>query len=66
MSEGAITTQKLDQLGCEVINHPSSSDLAPSDFYLFAKLKMDLKGTKFANNDAVIDAINTWLQDKDK
>ena len=57
--------EKLDQLEYEVTDHPSYSlDLAPSDFYLFPKLKIDLKGTHFANNDAVINAVTHGFRTK--
>jgi hypothetical protein len=31
--------------------------LAPSDFYLFGRLKSDLQGMQFAGNDAVIQTV---------
>lgn len=40
---------------------PYSPDLAPSDFYLFPKLKKFLKGKKFSNDTEVMDAAENWL-----
>lgn len=37
-----------------VLEHPPySPDLAPGDFYLFPKIKSDLKGTIFDSKDAI-------------
>lgn len=41
-------------------------NLSSSDFYLFPKLKIDLKETHFACNDVLNDVVNTSLQDKDE
>jgi hypothetical protein len=43
-------------------NPPYSPDLAPSDFYLFRRLKSDLKGMRFADNDAVIQTVLEWIR----
>jgi hypothetical protein len=34
-----------------------SPDLAPSDFYLFGRLKSDLQGRQFADNNAIIQTV---------
>jgi hypothetical protein len=39
--------------------------LAPSDFYLFGKLKSDLKGMRFAD-DAVIQTVREWIRRQPK
>jgi len=42
--------------------HPAySSDLAPSDYYLFPGLKKQLKGHHFLSDVEVIAAVETWL-----
>jgi histone-lysine N-methyltransferase SETMAR len=42
--------------GFEILPHtPYSPDLAPSDFYLFPKLKTKLCGRRFGSNESVID-----------
>jgi histone-lysine N-methyltransferase SETMAR len=39
---------------------PYSPDLAPSDFYLFGRLKSDLQGMRFAD-DAVIQTVRAGV-----
>ncbi len=40
---------------------PYSPDLAPSDFHVFRKMKMDLKGKRFSSDDDVKAAVMAWL-----
>ena len=55
------------ECGFEVLPHPPySPDLAPSDFYLFPKLKTNLRGRNFGSNEGVIDAVNEYLGDQDE
>ena len=50
------------ECGFEVLPHPPySPDLAPSDFYLFPKLKTNLRSRNFGSNEGVIDAVNEYL-----
>ena len=43
-----MTSQKLLQLGWEVLTHPPySPDIAPSDFHLFWSLQNSLSGKNF-------------------
>jgi histone-lysine N-methyltransferase SETMAR len=61
-----IALQKLHEIGFELIDHPPySPDLAPSDYYLFPKLKKHLKGAKFSTNNEVICAVENWFADQD-
>ena len=39
-------------------------ELAPSDFYLFPKLKEFMKGHKVSNDEDVICTTNGWLEDQ--
>ena len=49
----------------ETLPHPSySPDLAPSDFYLFPKLKNYLKGKRFADDDEVQEDVRRWFRGK--
>jgi len=41
-----------------------SPDLAPSDYYLFSKLKKDLRGRKFDDDEEVKSAVMDNLQIK--
>ncbi|KFD62063.1 hypothetical protein M514_25782 [Trichuris suis] len=51
----------LREFRWEVIPHPPySPDLAPSDFFLFPKLKKHLKGTLFESMDDAKCAVSTW------
>ena len=52
--------------GFELLQYPAYFlDLAPSDFYLFPKLKSHLHGRLFRNNDDVIHAAEEYLGDQD-
>ena len=73
-SQVAMTT--TTECGFEVLPHPPySPDMAPSDFYLFPKLKSNLRGTQFGSNEGVIAArsnegviaaMNEYLEDQEK
>ena len=50
----------------EILPHPPySSDMAPSDFCLFQKLKSHLRGTQYGSNESVIEAVNKYLEDQE-
>jgi hypothetical protein len=36
--------------------------LAPGDFYLFGRLKSDLQGMRFADNDAINQTVWEWIR----
>ena len=56
------TATLLQQFGWKIITHsPYGSDLAPSDFHLFSKLKEHLSGVCFNNDDEVKDAVQLFL-----
>ena len=55
------------ECGFEVFPHPPySPNMSPSDFYLFPKLKSNLRGTQFGSNEGVIAAVNEYLEDQKK
>ena len=55
------------ECGFEVFPHPPySPNMVPSDFYLFPKLKSNLRGTQFGSNEGVIAAVNEYLEDQEK
>ncbi len=59
----AKTMETLRKLKWNLLTHPPySPDLAPSDFYLFGRLKSDLQGMRFADNDAVIQTVREWIR----
>lgn len=47
----------------ELPHPPYSTDLAPSDYYLFSKLKSGLRGRKFSNDNEVIAAVEEHFAD---
>ena len=62
-----IAMRKIHEIGFELVDHPPySPDLAPSDYYLFPKLKKHLKGKRFSTNDEAIRAAEEWFADQDK
>ena len=57
------TMETLRKLKWNLLTHPPCSpDLAPSDFYLFGRLKSDLQGMRFADNDTVIQTVREWIR----
>ena len=55
------------ECGFEVLpNPPYSPDMASSDFYLFPKLKSNLRGTQFGSNEGAKAAVNEYLEDQEK
>jgi len=53
----------LRALKFEVLKHPPySPDLAPSDFHLFGPMKENLQGQKFADDNEVMEAVQSWLK----
>lgn len=60
------TRECLTKFGWTVLPHPPySPDLAPSDFHLFGPLKEGLRGRRFADNNAVMDAVKSWTTSAD-
>jgi histone-lysine N-methyltransferase SETMAR len=56
--KSGLAMGKLRDLHYELLEHPPCSpDLAPSDFYLFPKLKLFLAGEHFSSNQEVIAAV---------
>ena len=61
------TMAKLHELHCKLIPHPGySPDLPPSDYWLFADLKIMLQGKRFGSNEEVIweTGVNFGAKDK--
>lgn len=60
--KGAVAMGKLRDLGYELLGHPPySPDLAPSDFYLFPKLKTFLSGKRFSSNEDIVTAVDAYF-----
>ena len=60
------TPTALDRLGLRTLPHPPySPDLAPSDFFLFPKLKDYLKDNRYETDEDVKNAaVLSWCRDK--
>jgi hypothetical protein len=57
------TVDTLCALKFEVLKLPSySPDLAPLDFHLFGPIKEHLQGQKFADDNEVMEAVQSWLK----
>jgi hypothetical protein len=47
----------------EVMKHPPySPDLAPSDFHLLGPMKENLEGQKVADDNEVMEEVQSWLK----
>ena len=58
---------KLHELYFELLPHPPYfPDLAPSDYYLFADIKIMLQGKRFGSNEEVIAETDAYFEVKDK
>ncbi|XP_076062426.1 histone-lysine N-methyltransferase SETMAR-like [Oratosquilla oratoria] len=56
----------LHDCGFQLVEHPPySTDLAPSDYHLFLKMKTELSSQYFAADNDVVDAVEVYLEDKD-
>jgi transposase len=63
----AHRVDKLRALKFEVLKHPPySPDLAPSGFHLFRPIKEHLRGQNFADDNEVMEAVESWLKAKPK
>jgi len=62
--KSVLAMEKLKDLHYESLEHtPYSPDLAPSDFYLFPKLKLFLAGRRFSLNQEAIAAVEEYFAD---
>lgn len=57
----------IQESGFEILEHPPySPDLAPSDFYLFPRLKEHPRGKKFEDNNEVMAAVEEFSESQSK
>jgi len=62
--KSALAMGKLRDLPYELSEHPPySPDLAPSDFYLFPKLRLFLVGQRFSSNQEATGAVEGYFAD---
>ena len=60
-----LTRETLREFRWSVLPHPPySPDLAPSDYFLFPKLKEHLKGTRFQSIEEAKTEVKTWCNSK--
>ena len=58
-----LSQAAIRESGFEEPNHPPySPDVAPSDFYLFSKLKKDFCGKSFEDDAELKSAVNEWFE----
>lgn len=57
------TTKAIHDLGFRQLPHPPySPDLAPSDYWLFSKMKEPLRGKNYADLQALASAVSQWVR----
>jgi histone-lysine N-methyltransferase SETMAR len=62
--KNVLAMGKLRDLHYELLGYPHCfPDLAPSDFYLFSKLKLFLAGQRFSSNQEAIAAVEGYFAD---
>jgi histone-lysine N-methyltransferase SETMAR len=60
-----VAQAAIRECGFEQLNHPPySPDLAPSDYYLFRQLKSNLRGQRFADDEELKSATETWFEEQ--
>ena len=61
-----VAMDAVERNGYELIPHPAySSDLAPSDLFIFQSLKKDIRGCHFRSDEEVVTAFDEWVSGKD-
>jgi hypothetical protein len=65
--KSVLAMEKLRDLHYELLEHPPYfPDLAPSDFFLFPKLKLFLAGLRFSLNQEAITVVEVYFADLTK
>ncbi|XP_073399608.1 histone-lysine N-methyltransferase SETMAR-like [Dendrobates tinctorius] len=65
--KAAVAMATIQEAGFELVENPLySPDLAPSDFFLFPRLKEHLRGKKFDDNSDVITAVGEFFEGQDQ
>ena len=61
-----VAMQSVRDCGFELLPHPPySPDLAPSDFFLFSKLKKELRGQRYDDDDELMLAVEGFCKGHD-
>ena len=61
-----LVKETIEALGWEVFPHAAYSDLAPSDYYLFASMGHALAEQRFDSYENVKKWLDDWFDSKDK
>ena len=62
-----VARAAADESRFQVLTHPPySPDLAPSNYYLYRKLKMEIKGKRFSNDDEMKSHILEYFDSQDE
>jgi hypothetical protein len=57
----ARTNALIKLFNWEIFDHPSyRTDLAPSDYHLFTKMKVWLATQRFHTNEELMDGVSNW------
>ena len=65
--KSVVAMAAVHYCGFELADHPPySSDLAPSDYFLFPNIKKHLAGKQYRTNDEVISAVEDFFEDQDE
>ncbi|XP_045451016.1 histone-lysine N-methyltransferase SETMAR-like [Melitaea cinxia] len=65
--KAAVAMAAIQETGFELLEHPPySPDPAPSDFYLFPRLKERLPGKKFEDDSEVMAAVEAFWEGQEK
>lgn len=60
-----VAAAAIDAAGFAMLEHPPySPDLAPSDFFLFPKLKEHIRGKQYSSDEEVMDAVNAFFEEQ--
>ena len=60
-----VALAAIDAAGFELVDHPPYSlDLAPNDFFLFPKLKKNIRRNFFSSDDDVMTSVKDWFEDQ--
>lgn len=63
----ANSAQNKIKLGWDRLDQPAySPDIAPSDYYLFRLMQIDLADIRFKNVEEVRNWVNGWIDEKDE
>ena len=60
------TFHTITNQGVELLPHPPTAQISPSDFHLFGPLLKFTRGTKFKSDNEVKSVLSDWLRHQSK